>query len=888
MLEKELISFGSGILASVFANVLGDGGKKVTDIGEKKKAEREMMGELDARVRDCVAQEYVQSWIYEQEYHIKQAGCIFREEDKQCVLEDFFRKHPDIRYVYGKETEAVLSSCMDLMNDWANNILSDEGKLMLDAIKRDGRRHEENIIKRMEAGNRELLKGFQELKEGKNASEIYAAETGKKRDTHVREAYHDEILNLYRIQGYRIRQKAGYFIAEHKAGIIRTKALVIPVYSEEDELAAEDVYGILDILGRESNAYRMIHIVTNSAVSNAHEKLFSPYMDKAEIFDEQYIINGIMDFTGYLNDTVSRYKNSSLHNCYIEVLDMNTKKPLEESVRIFLQEDQYNAFLILGDYGCGKTSFLMNLAYRLAEEYGREENGYIPLFIPLKDYAKAVSMENLLLDLFVNKCHMSNVSMEAFKLMLNYMKFVLLFDGFDEVAKRVNYDVKFDIFNQICQFCGENTKIIITCRPNYFQENREYKKLMENAHLQFEPNVENKALFYETYIADLEPEQIHQYILSYAPVLRKEGVDVDEIEGLIANTHDLTDLSRRPFLLNIIVRTLPKIISGLEGADKDDITINAAELYRNYTELWLDRENAKGKALIRKEDKLQFCMHIAYKMFQEDVLSIHFSEMPNEIREYFPDLHQMDEIDYFSHDIQSCSFMNSEGDGNFKFIHKSFMEYFVACFIVDKLREENVCEVLSIRDISTEIALFINDILCGDDELYGKIIDMLQEQTDAEEDMIRQNAVTILSKMEYDIAENIEDGKSYVRSDFSHSTITNRIICGVDFSGATFYNALIEDVQFIKCRFDGANFQKASLINVDFSYQSLEYADLSYSVVRNCDFTESILTEARISYAGLFGNDFMQCDMSGVEAGGTRYKGNYNCHIAIGAPYEMW
>ncbi len=893
MLEKELLSFGSGILASVFANVLGDGGEKAASGRKKKKLEQDILDDLDSRVRDCMVQEHVQSWIFEQEYHIKQAGCIFGEEDKQRIVEAFFRKHPEIKAVYGSETEAVLSGCMDRMNDWANSILDEESKLMLAVIRKDGLKRENNIITQIDTGNRELLKSIQELQEKSTAAQPAAVSVREKRDARARAAYYDEIQNLYRIQNYWIRTKGGCFVAEQRSGIIRTRALVIPVCPETDELSVEDIGELLEILGREGAAYQYIHIVTNGVVGKTYEKLFSPYADKIEIYNERDIIHGIMDFTGYLNDTINQYKSSSLYEHYIEVLDTNTGASLEDSARAFLQEEEYNAFLILGDYGCGKTSFLLNFACRLAEEYCQEENGYIPLFIPLKEYAKAVSMENLLMDLFVNKCQMAGVSMEAFKLMLRYMKFVLLFDGFDEVAKRVNYDVKFDIFNQICQFCGENTKIIITCRPNYFQENREYKRLMENAHLQFEPNVENKASFYETYIADLTPEQIHQYILSYEPLLKKEEVDVYEMEELIAQTHDLTDLSRRPFLLSIIVKTLPKIISNLDGKRREDITINAAELYRNYTELWLDRENAKGKALIRKEDKLQFCMHIAYKMFRDDILSIHFSDMPDEIREYFPDLHQMDEIDYFSHDIQSCSFMNSEGDGNFKFIHKSFMEYFVACFIVGKLRkdaaagENTACEVLSGRDVSTEIALFINDILCGDTELYQKVIDILEEQANAGEDMLRQNAMTILSKMQYDIAENIEDGESYARSDFSYSTIADRIICGVNFSGATFYNATIEDVQFIKCCFDGANFQKASLKNVNFSYQSLEYANLSYSVVTHCDFTQSILTGAKMSYARLHGNDFMQCDMSETETDGIRYKNNHNCRTVIGAPYEM-
>lgn len=45
-------------------------------------------------------------------------------------------------------------------------------------------------------------------------------------------------------------------------------------------------------------------------------------------------------------------------------------------------------------------------------------------------------------------------------MLLQYRKFVILFDGFDEVAKRVNYDVKFSVFNQICKYCTGEWKQI--------------------------------------------------------------------------------------------------------------------------------------------------------------------------------------------------------------------------------------------------------------------------------------------------------------------------------------------------------------------------------------------------------------------------------------------
>lgn len=885
---NEIISFCSGILASVLANVLGGAGEELTSSFKKKKLERKVIDDLNVKIHEEFERENVQEWILAKGDQIKREGYIFSEEDKQEFLKDFFDQNQNLNYVHSQSVESVILNCIDEVNNWADHILSDENKILLGALKREGQKNTKTVLEQMSDGKEEILDSIRELKDGKE--ERGRNEAGKRRAE-----FFDQIENLYRIQNYLVRDKKDYFVAEQKSGIIRANALIIPMYSETEELGLDNIGKILKIINNEdqSDIYQYIHVVTNGSIEKTHESYFIPYKGKIRVFHENEIINEIMEFTGYLHNTINQYKSSSLYGHYIDVLDLRTSEPLEYSVRDFLQENLYNAFLILGDYGCGKTSFLLNFAYRLSEEYLAGESEYIPIFIPLREYAKAINLENLFLDIFVNKCHMPNVSIDAFKLMLKYRKFVLLFDGFDEVAKRVNYDVKFEIFNQICRYCSETTKIIVTCRPNYFQENREYKKLIKNAHLQFEPNEVNHALFDETYIADLTAGQIHEYILSYRDALRKEGLDTDEIEYAISHTHDLTDLSRRPFLLNIIVQTLPALIADSYGQEKKEIEINAALLYKYYTELWLDRENSKGKTLIRKEDKLHFCMHIAYKMFREDTLSIHFTKMPDEIREYFPDLHQMDEIDYFSHDIQSCSFMNTDGDGNFKFIHKSFMEYFVACYMMKKLKESNSGatdsddHIFSVRDISTEVALFLNDMLHEDKSVYQQIKTMLEGLIGNSDENVRKNSVTLLSKMNHNIAVDIQDGVSYADSDLSYATFEKTEITGVDFTGTTFYGAVIREVRFTDCIFEEANFQKAKLTRVNFSRQSLEGADLSYCEIKDCIFVKSSMAKAKISQSLLEANNFMECDMSGIEANGVKYRNNINYESAIGIPYEM-
>lgn len=907
----EVATFFSNILVSILESELGNSLEEKINLVNKQRVEDETVANIEERVKEIFEQEKVKDWLLERQYDIEQAGCLFSEEDKEQFIKDFFEKNKQLAYLGSAEVSNVMYKYLDEINKWANDVLTDESKLTIGIIKHGQNKQTREIIKHLNFSTQEIKKIVEEkvqkeekisteerkcpgfgLKKGKCENYIgIKGETLCKRCKGLE--FYDRIEKLYRIQNYYITREHSYFLAEQKSGIIKSKAAVFPSYLEKfDSTEICDLMMKINLL-TDVEEYEWIHVVTNGMLTEHDKKSLLANKRKIEIFTEQDVINGIMDFSIYLQDIIDEYENGSLCEHYIELYDEENGDLLDFSVMDFLEGSDENALLILGDYGCGKTSFLLNLAYRLAKDYLQNNGEYIPLFIPLKEHAKAINMDNLFLNIFVGKCRMSNISMEAFKLLLKYRKFVILFDGFDEVAKRVNYDIKFAIFSEICKYCIGSTKIIVTCRPNYFQEKREYKALIENAHLQFEPNEANDAEFGETYIAELNGEQIDKYIESFRDELKKNKLDPERVKELIENTHDLGDLSKRPFLLNIIVQTLPKLLTETRD-EKASGKLNAATLYKKYTELWLARENQKGKTLINTQDKLHFCIHIAYKLFVDDESSLHYSEFPDEIREYFKDLSRIDEIDYFSQDIQSCSFMSSDGDGYFRFIHKSFMEYFVACHIADGLKKAakskkkiDFDSILFVRGISSEVALFVNDILEENNYIYNQVLTILQENIGHEDENIKQNVITILSKMQYNIGDIIGDKKLYVNSDLSRSIIKNVEIEGVDFSNATFYGSTIENVTFIDCSFVGASFQKAVLKNVDFSMQNLEFANFSYAHIEKCNFGRCSLAETNISKATVIENNFVYCDMSGIESMGTYYEGNFNYEFAMGVPYDL-
>lgn len=886
--------------------------KKAKDKKSKCKFEKTVLTSIKNKIKEIFESDKVKDWLIREQYNFNQNALLYNDANKKQFIQCFFETHKDLKYLYTKEIESVIYEYMDNVNNIVDEVLSPEGKILMNTIRNETKHNSEQIIQHMQRDAKEIKQHLHEIKNAFDKSQQketpqvekqcigYGTKNGRcdnvisKDDTEycdvcLKAEYRDKIVNLYKIQKYIILKEEKFFVAKQSLGIVQIQGIVFPLYSNTPNISEVDLYRVLDEMNQipDLNKYHFIHIVSNGIVKSKHQKIVGN--QNASIYTEESIINQIMDFSTYLQQTITDYTESELFNHYIELYDENTDEPLEYTISDFINDNTSDAIFILGDYGCGKTSFLMNLAYRLSKEYIEGKSEYIPLFIALKEYSKAVSFDNLFMNFFISKCNILNPSLEAFRLLLKYQKFIILFDGFDEVAKRVNYDVKFEMFNEICKFGINDTKLIVTCRPNYFQEKQEYKKLIKNSYLHLEPN-SNSVDFEETYIKDLNEHQISDYIASYT---NNTKIPATDIEYFIKKTHDLMDLAKRPFLLNMIVQTLPQLIEELKGKkDISEFKINAAKLYDHYVNSWLDRENLKGKTLIRKEDKLHFCKHIAFKMFIDDNYYLHFSMFPDEIRNYFQGLSSFDDIDYFSHDIQSCSFMNTDGLGNFKFIHKSFMEYFVAIIICEKLQQASTIDIpflnetLAIRGISSEIALFINDILNSNQITKEEIFSALEDNVEKVNDIVRENIITILTKTKYNIANVIEDDKEYIFHDFSHAIIKNKTISNVDFSNATFYNATIENVKFIDCNFEQTYFQKATLKHVDFSRQNLISADLSYCKIENCRFIYSVLMDAQISQSRIMHNDFEGCDMSGIITNDSLFENNYY-EDAIGIPYEM-
>lgn len=800
--------------------------------------------------------------------------------------------------------------------------------------------------------------------------------------------FSDDVKSLYKAQKYRIHESNGFFIAELNYGIATYYDAVFIQVKINELLLPNDLYCIPGLVNSSQFRDRIsqIVVVTNAKIGDS----CSDYIEKNNIVirTKEELLRRLFDYEPYRADLVRYAKSEQLSKHYIEVygtdflpkgavthrtneLDQNENRSEYEYVnvdedfnvypeyfeydenkyneecdsvdtpKLLLKEyvnrfmvSKYKALLILGDYGSGKTSFCYTYALELLDNFIQNKANYLPLLIKLRGYNKAVGLCQLLTDYFVNDLGINNFNVASLKLLLKNLNIVLIFDGYDEVAKKVDFDIKYDVLKEICSLVESGTKIIVTCRPNYFQNESEFKQIFQNSHFPYEPGEKPLLNFLENSIEDLSPDQINYYIDSYDEELCESNISKAEFLRTIANTHDLTDLAKRPFLLYMIVCTLPKILQGEKG--KTNTKINASKLYSVYTNSWIQREDRKNKTLIKQSDKELFCKELAFELYVSNSVSLSYRDFPKTIKRHFKDVNRIEDIDYFSHDIQSCSFLTSDRSGDFKFIHKSFMEYFVADRIVEKIirfldeskkgknKVNEINSILGSTFLSMEICLFVQDIL----DIQKTTIQNISDYFADANSIAKSNILSLLSKTDINMASfflhhDISDVE-LSRVDFSNTVFHGEIIQKLSFENAQFYNVTfnrvtfidcdfsgtifekckMEDLKFLDCDFVASSWKKTSVFRCSFSSES-DYIDDTYSfmddygccnlensswqesIINKCIFNNCSLVDATMHSMIIKGTLFSYVDFSGTEIlGSISFEGNTLSDVT-GEPYEF-
>src|ERR1035438_9336579 len=196
-----------------------------------------------------------------------------------------------------------------------------------------------------------------------------------------------------------------------------------------------------------------------------------------------------------------------------------------------------------------------------------------------------------------------NFNYPAFLRLLEEGRLLLIFDAFDELATLSERWATITSLRRLNEAVKGRSKVILTCRTHYFTtqaaEREGIAGSMPPRGGELFAEVEGRRNYAIAYLEPFSPEQVREFVRRHHPE------NTDEVMEQIGRLDAVEDLSTRPVLLEMILKTLPRLL-------KQSGPLNLATLYETFTRLWLD-DVAKGDALTPR-DKLRFSQALAIKL----------------------------------------------------------------------------------------------------------------------------------------------------------------------------------------------------------------------------------------------------------------------------------
>jgi hypothetical protein len=349
---------------------------------------------------------------------------------------------------------------------------------------------------------------------------------------------------------------------------------------------------------------------------------------------------------------------------------------IDEFVDIWLEDPEKEHLSVLGDFGMGKTWFVYHTAWKCLKEFRERRRAgrtcpRVPLVVPLRDYSTTGTAEGLISEFFFfngQKIGIANYKM--FEQLNRMGRLLLLFDGFDEMATRVDRQKMINHFWELAKLLKPGGKAILTCRTTHFPDARAGRELL-GAELQSSvAKLTGEAPQFEIIHLEKFTESQIRTVLS-----KKSTPDMAQ---RILDNPDLKEMAARPLLTELILEAWPEVEEGR--------SVDLPRIYYYAVRRKMRRDIDENRTFTSMLDKLYFLCELSWEMLSTDNLSIHYREFPERIRRLFGEkvLRQPD-LDHWQFDMMRQTLLVNDSRGYYSPAHRSLAEFFAAYKYVAEL-----------------------------------------------------------------------------------------------------------------------------------------------------------------------------------------------------------
>ncbi len=540
---------------------------------------------------------------------------------------------------------------------------------------------------------------------------------------------------------------------------------------------------------------------------------------------------------------------------------LSEAQPAFELIEDWLTDPTWSQLTLLGDVGTGKTFLCRMLTKRLAEKYRADPVGQpLPIYVDLRNAAREFSLEGLVTTHLV-RGGLRDVSFDMFQYALAEGRCVVIFDGFDEMSARVSPEVTSRNFHELARCVVGKAKVLLTCRTHYFRSRTEEEEVVLGGS---DPELSESAtdLYWDlitrkgyriAYVRPFRLQQIEEYVRRALPSNAEAAL------AKIRKTYNLMELSQRPMLLDMVVKSIDKL--GRKA-------INPASLYHVFTNAWIHRD--RWRHVLGPKEKVEFLTALARSLWSEGNSRVHHSHLLEHLESHLSariaDPRELVEIDS---EVRTASFLVRDEEGNYGFAHKSYSEFFVARHMAKHLARSDL-SCLDTARVTPEIVAFLYHMLEGltveerlEATLQAGYVPRLSE-----------NALVVLYGLRREKARQQETsgslsvelaaGIDVAGAQLAGAVLEGAVLKGVNFSGAKLSNAKLSGAVLPGSNLRGADLESAVLSNADLSSSDLTDAVLDSALLDGALFTDACLTRARLSDATLGTADLRGAVLDGV------------------------
>ena len=423
------------------------------------------------------------------------------------------------------------------------------------------------------------------------------------------------------------------------------------------------------------------------------------------IFSKEYILDKIADFNGYRNYIRSQYSQVltsgadflTIEQTYTPIrgrIDSEDREIcIDDYVDDWLLEKGKKHLAILGEYGQGKSTYCLQLANRMLQKIDSGEKGSrLPVVIELRGKSpRTLEIKELL----YTWCEKYGVSTEALLALHRNGRILLIFDGFDEMDFVGEPEIRIDHFRKLWKFAAyENSKIIITGRPNFFLDSDELNRSLLVSCL-----ASDTPFCVPIRIQKFNAAEIMLALRNFKPSV-KQSIEV--VLGQMKKNAQLIDLLSRPSTLVWAASVWDQL--------KDDIhSVGASSVIGKFIEQSFSRQLSKQTTtMVYNVEREYFTCGIALALHIDNpgvnqISTDNLRRTTRRLIDYLPNALEMfastleprykpfseriidpvRRIETIFTDIRTCSVIVEDlsRQGYFKFAHKSFYEYFVGFYI---------------------------------------------------------------------------------------------------------------------------------------------------------------------------------------------------------------